>query len=539
MTTLELERYDYEDMMLNEMKVIMSSNDRLNTKISFTSDLRRESDIVDYLIQNYNDSVSKDPTEEINNSRAYEWSIKFSDLVANRLKGDQDNFYLATDIWNLFKPNFKSDLDELSRINIRDILYQKMIYFPCICDFINMYNIELKLDKKFDNIFIILSNCCATNEYIHFYDKKIIAISIIELSLELGWKKTYKTQKKMLKKYRSKKTGISELKITKGKYLVIDSYYMFNKDFGVVKGLKKYFSVDDIGNYKTFNKSYNKKDDMQYDNINCSKGHKLKKIGSGTYGNVIQKNINNIEYAVKKFKYFSDYIREILNYNFVEHENVINPLGYGRKCITYDLYETDLKKYVSSLNKNKKHLDKLLIKSYIYQILLGVQYLHHNFIAHLDLKPNNILLNMDGSLVLADLGSSSRFGIPILSSKKFYTTYMYAPPEELNRLVYGTKINRSPIAIDIWSVGCLFAYMLMSDHLFKFKNLLNGLNLINSYLDQVENLQSWSSFFSVKLDPLEDDMLMLMLTRDFENRANVDELLEHAYFSDFIDEYYS
>ena len=46
------------------------------------------------------------------------------------------------------------------------------------------------------------------------------------------------------------------------------------------------------------------------------------------------------------------------------------------------------------------------LRSITRQIMLGLQYLHNNFITHNDLKPSNILLTLDGTVKIADFGVS-------------------------------------------------------------------------------------------------------------------------------------
>ena len=46
-----------------------------------------------------------------------------------------------------------------------------------------------------------------------------------------------------------------------------------------------------------------------------------------------------------------------------------------------------------------------VIKSLAYQILLGLNYIHHQSIVHRDLKPSNIMLS-EGVVKIGDFGSA-------------------------------------------------------------------------------------------------------------------------------------
>ena len=91
--------------------------------------------------------------------------------------------------------------------------------------------------------------------------------------------------------------------------------------------------------------------------------------------------------------------------------------------------------------------------SYLWQLLQGIAYCHAHRVLHRDLKPQNLLVNKNGLLKLADFGLARAFGIPIRSYTHEVVTLWYKAPEVL----LGTKFYTT--AVDIWSVGCIFAEM--------------------------------------------------------------------------------
>jgi len=65
-----------------------------------------------------------------------------------------------------------------------------------------------------------------------------------------------------------------------------------------------------------------------------------------------------------------------------------------------DCCQSDLKK----LLKSQIHLSEIHVQTIIYNILVGMKYLHSANILHRDLKPANILINDDCSIKICDFG---------------------------------------------------------------------------------------------------------------------------------------
>ena len=70
---------------------------------------------------------------------------------------------------------------------------------------------------------------------------------------------------------------------------------------------------------------------------------------------------------------------------------------------------------------------------------------------HRDLKPQNLLINREGVLKLADFGLARAFGIPVKNFTHEVVTLWYRAPD----ILMGSKDYNT--SVDIWSVGCIFA----------------------------------------------------------------------------------
>ena len=87
---------------------------------------------------------------------------------------------------------------------------------------------------------------------------------------------------------------------------------------------------------------------------------------------------------------------------------------------------------------------------------MGLEYLHSKNIIHRDLKPSNLLYNNEGVLKICDLGLARKYN-PSKCLTPVVVTLWYRAPELLLGLERYTK------AIDIWSVGCIFAELLLKE----------------------------------------------------------------------------
>lgn len=118
---------------------------------------------------------------------------------------------------------------------------------------------------------------------------------------------------------------------------------------------------------------------------------------------------------------------------------------------------------------------------FLYQLLRGLKFVHSAKVFHRDLKPKNILANSDCKLKICDFGLAR----PALDPTPYHTIYWtdyvatrwYRAPE-----LCGSFYARYSPAIDIWSVGCIFAEILLGKPLFPGRNVVQQLELITDLL---------------------------------------------------------
>jgi serine/threonine protein kinase len=113
---------------------------------------------------------------------------------------------------------------------------------------------------------------------------------------------------------------------------------------------------------------------------------------------------------------------------------------------------------LDSIIKNKQiDITPSKIQQILKQILQALQYLESLNIAHRDIKPSNVLINEQGEVKLADFGLAKK--LRKLSTVKVVTLWYRAPELVLGIRGYSPKV-------DVWSVGCLAAELLLRKPLF-------------------------------------------------------------------------
>ncbi|KAL5101385.1 hypothetical protein RYX36_005712 [Vicia faba] len=286
-------------------------------------------------------------------------------------------------------------------------------------------------------------------------------------------------------------------------------------------------------------------------------------IGKGSYGVVCSAVDTHTgeKVAIKKvhgiFEHISDaarILREIKLLRLLRHPDIVEikhimlpPSSRDFKDIyvVFELLESDLHQVIrANADLTKEHY-----QFFLYQLLRALKYIHTANVYHRDLKPKNILANANCKLKICDFGLA-RVAFSDTPTTVFWTDYVatrwYRAPE-----LCGSFYSKYTPAIDIWSIGCIFAEVLIGKPLFPGKSVVHQLDLITDLLgtpsldaiSRVRNDKARRYLTSMRkkqpvpfaqkfpnADPLSLRLLERLLAFDPKDRPTAEEALAHPYF---------
>ncbi|EGF77844.1 hypothetical protein BATDEDRAFT_13581 [Batrachochytrium dendrobatidis JAM81] len=283
---------------------------------------------------------------------------------------------------------------------------------------------------------------------------------------------------------------------------------------------------------------------------------KEKKVGEGTYAVVYQgwaipnTALDKRKVAIKKIKIgqFKDgldmsAIREVKLLKELHHVNIVELIDvFAHKTnlnLVLEFLDADLEMIIKNKNVVFSAGD---IKSWMLMMLRGLFHCHRNFILHRDLKPNNLLLSSTGQLKIADFGLAREFGDPTRAMTSQAVTRWYRAPDLLlGAKQYGT-------AVDMWSVGCIFAELMLRTPYFAAETDIGQLQTIFRALgtpteEDWPGLKSLPDYHEFAMHPKTAlsvlftaasndtlDLLQRMIIYDPLKRITSEQALDHVYF---------
>jgi len=285
--------------------------------------------------------------------------------------------------------------------------------------------------------------------------------------------------------------------------------------------------------------------------INMDRYERGAEIGEGAYGKVYRathKETGQVV-ALKKIG-VKDHeegisittLREIKLLRELNHEHIIelsDVFAYKQNIyLAMPLMQTDLEKIIKdeSIMLTPGH-----IKAFLKALLESIKYLHDRRILHRDIKPSNLLVSR-GAIKLIDFGFSRCVQSSETQLESNVVTLWYRAPE----LLFGSSYYGT--AVDLWSVGCVFAELLRRQPFLPGESELDqmaeifrargtpttsnwpGVDLLPNYLNFSPSTAPPLQSIFTAADPDAINLLQSLLELNPVKRITAEQALQHAYF---------
>eukprot|EP00042_Codosiga_hollandica_P024393 m.102441 g.102441 ORF g.102441 m.102441 type:complete len:401 (+) comp51539_c0_seq10:64-1266(+) len=284
----------------------------------------------------------------------------------------------------------------------------------------------------------------------------------------------------------------------------------------------------------------------------------LAKIGEGSFGTVFRARVllgphkgstvvlKRITLDAQDDGVPSNIIREISLLKELSHRYIVQLYdvfpGGKEIYLVFESLEQDLKQYIH----DHEALNIQLVKRFMYQLFKAIHYCHTRRVLHRDLKPQNLLVDVRRQIIkLADFGLARAFGVASRVYTQVVVTLWYRGPE----ILLGVK--NYTMAVDIWSLACIFAEMMLARVLFRGENETDQLYRIfrtlgtptertwpgcSSLPNFKSTFQLWPpqalKFVMPKVPEDALDLLQDMLRYDVLKRISAKNALQHRFFDD-------
>ena len=276
----------------------------------------------------------------------------------------------------------------------------------------------------------------------------------------------------------------------------------------------------------------------------------IKKIGQGTYGKIYlaedTKNLNLVALKIidKTFleilgKSEEAFIEQYMLIH-LKHNNIMNLKSCFQTkqkliFVLQYLKNGNFEDYLQQIQSKNGILSYETSKFYLAEILNILLYFQEKKLAHLDLKPGNILMDERLHLKLIDFATAKIIGKEFdIISKKFITSNSLNNQKNLNKLnIIGTLEYTSPEMLneniinykscDIWSFGIIMYELFHGYTPFKGQ----------SDFETIENIKNYKLKINEKLPNDVKDLIKKLLTYEESKRIgfnDIKEIMNHKFF---------
>ncbi|KAM5560719.1 cyclin-dependent kinase B1-1 [Rosa sericea] len=212
--------------------------------------------------------------------------------------------------------------------------------------------------------------------------------------------------------------------------------------------------------------------------------------------------------------------------------------------LVFECLDMNLGHYVSKFEPGL--MPRRTIKMFVFSLCKGMAHIHSHFVIHRDLKPDNLFVDEKRMILkIGDLGVSRSITTPATALTPDMVSYHYRAPE----IYLGGRYGRP---VDMWSVGCVFAEMLLGKPLFYGRVKEQALSSIFRTLGvpteeqwpDCTTLPNWNPDWNAQasggavglegiipdIDAYGLDLLYKMLTYDPAKRITAKQAMKHPYF---------